>query len=291
MKTFSKYIENQNIEGKIVQIATILSESNLEPNIFLKTWFDKNDPDLSLVLTEAGMWDGIKQGIGAVGAGLKQGFQNFKNNAFGPETHYTNAVTSLNKLLNFIEADPNLKQNYSRFTNNISGILNDLKANQGDVPMSNNGQWTSRNQNSFNNVNPQQPVQPQPNVQQQSQPQQPAPVQQQSNSMYDVNARAKAKRAGQNQPQFQSQSQQVNQQLPQSHQQQNQLPPGLQPVSGLTSGSHPDNYAWNPNSNTYMFKKWNPKTKSYSWERTNRIMGNNHNNNKVQSDIEWLRNQ
>lgn len=170
MKTFNNFVESQTVSGKVIQIATLMAENEMTPNVFLKTWFDENEPELSLYLSEAGVWDGIKQAGSAVWDGMKQGAQNYKRSVNGPDAHYQAAVQSLNKLVQSIQSDPQLSKDYNRLNNNINGILNDLKANQGDIPVNKNGQWSSQNQGSFNQANNQQAPAPQQNAQ-------PAPTQ------------------------------------------------------------------------------------------------------------------
>lgn len=146
MKTFNNFVESQTISGKLIEVATLMAENEMTPNIFLKTWFDENEPELSVYLAEAGVWDGIKQAGSAVWDGVKQGAQNYQRSVNGPDTHYQAAINSLNKLVSSIQNDPQLSANYGRLNNNINNILNDLKSNQGDVPFNRNGQWVSQNQ-------------------------------------------------------------------------------------------------------------------------------------------------
>lgn len=165
MKTFNNFVESQTVSGKVIQIATLMAENEMTPNVFLKTWFDENEPELSLYLSEAGVWDGIKQAGSAVWDGMKQGAQNYKRSVNGPDAHYQAAVQSLNKLVQSIQNDPQLSQNYNGLYNNINGILSDLKSKQGDIPINKNGQWSSQNQGSFNQANNQQASAPQQNAQ------------------------------------------------------------------------------------------------------------------------------
>lgn len=152
MKTFNDFIEKQSISSKIEEIATLMAESQMDPNVVLKSWFDEKEPEISVYLTEAGFWDGLKQAGQAAWQGAKQGVQNFNRAYAGPEAHYNSAVNSLQKLSDYIAKDNYLSRNYSRFANNINGILSDLKANRGEVPINNNGTWASQNASSFSNV-------------------------------------------------------------------------------------------------------------------------------------------
>lgn len=152
MLTFNNFLENQTISGKIVEVATLMAENETNANVFLKTWFDENEPELSIYLAEAGVWDGIKQAGSAVWNGVKQGAQNYQRSVSGPSAYYQSAVDSLNKLVNTIQKDPQLSKNYSRLNNNINGILDDLRSNQGEIPINNNGQWVTPNQQSYQNA-------------------------------------------------------------------------------------------------------------------------------------------
>ena len=180
MLTFNNFIENQSVKSKFEEIATLIAENQVDPNVLIKAWFDENEPEMSVYLTEAGFWDGIKQAGSAAWQGMKQGVQNFNRAYSGPESYYNSAVDSLQKLSNYVHNDPFLSKNYSRFLNNVNGILSDLKANRGDVPVNNNGNWTSQNNTSFSNVMNAAQNQASSNAQQVQAPQQARPQQAQA---------------------------------------------------------------------------------------------------------------
>ena len=109
MLTFNNFIENQSVKSKFEEIATLIAENQVDPNVLIKAWFDENEPEMSVYLTEAGFWDGIKQAGSAAWQGMKQGVQNFNRAYSGPESYYNSAVDSLQKLSNYVHNDPLLQ--------------------------------------------------------------------------------------------------------------------------------------------------------------------------------------
>lgn len=155
MKTFKRYLDEKFLENKIAECANILVENDISPDVFIKTWYDENEPQISLVLSESGFWNGLQQGANTVwqntkaaaqqfGQGVTQGYQNFQKTAYGPMAQYQNAVKTLTGLVNYIQNTPQLSGNYSNVNAQIGKILNDLKALQPSIPYNQDGKWTSQ---------------------------------------------------------------------------------------------------------------------------------------------------
>ena len=154
MKTFSNYLDEQAMSGKIHQLAEAMVQQNIQADVFLKTWYEKENPELALYLTEAGVWDGIRQGAGAAwtgvknaaqqfGQGIQQGVQTYKHTANGPMAQYQNAVTSLTNFVSYIQKEPQLGK-WSKVANNIDRILKQLKQMAPQIPDYQNGAWKSQ---------------------------------------------------------------------------------------------------------------------------------------------------
>jgi hypothetical protein len=199
MKTFSNFVNETTLNGKIIEAATIMAAKDINPDMFLQTWYATNEPELAVYLNEAGIWDGVKKFGNAAWQGIKQGAQQFGQNVQqgaydaaravnGPMSQYQAAVKSLNGLVDYMGKDPQLAKSYGHVTTQVSKILNDLKGMQGQIPDSNQGQWkaevdpmtsrmnmgsTGTPQQPVTNNDPQQPNPQQPNPQQ-PHPQQPA---------------------------------------------------------------------------------------------------------------------
>ena len=167
MQSFKEYVQYQTLPSKIRELASLIAESEMDADGFIKAWYVENEPDIAMHLIEAGFWQGVKDAGQQMWQGMKQGGQAFARSTFGPEARMDSAVKSLSGLVQYLGSDPNLKswtgsQPGSNLINQVNGMVKQLNQLKPHLPQ-------NQVQPAANNWNRQQ----QPQQNQQNQPQQP----------------------------------------------------------------------------------------------------------------------
>lgn len=162
MRSFNKFLENQQVQNKIYQAAELMVEKNVNPDLFITHYYEQNHPEIAHLINED-FWTGAKQFGQHALQGLKNASGAFMNNAFGPQTKFDSAVKSLTQLTQQLQSDQSLKQWLASNPGNqllsqVNGMIQQLGQMKGQVPQ--NVAKPGQNQWQAQNPNPQPPAPP-----------------------------------------------------------------------------------------------------------------------------------
>jgi len=126
MKTFDNFVQELNLNNKLIEAATLMAEKDVDSKEFLTTWYENNHPELAVLFNEAGFWKNVWNGV-------KQGAQEFSANRA-----FDTAIKSLTDLAGYMQNNPKLSalQTTGQFIgqlNNISKQLGQLKTKAIDI--------------------------------------------------------------------------------------------------------------------------------------------------------------
>jgi hypothetical protein len=149
MKTFGDFIDEQNLDSKLIETATLMVVKDVEPVAFLQDWYQHNHPEASVLLE--GLWDNVKNAGSQMWQGVKQGAKQFAADQFGPQAKFNQAIKALTSLVQYMQNEPSLKAMQGTtgpLMNQINGInkqLGQLRDYMPQMQSQTTGNWGQPN--------------------------------------------------------------------------------------------------------------------------------------------------
>jgi len=127
MRTFDAFVEERMVAAKIMEAAELLV--NVEnPENFIMTWYENNEPEVAALLIEAGFWQGVKDAGHQMMGGIRAGTQAFSRQMWGPQAKFDSAVKTLTDLAAYLDKDPTLRTWSGTGGNNLLDQVNKMVA-------------------------------------------------------------------------------------------------------------------------------------------------------------------
>ena len=130
MISFEEYKNRKIYEPIIIEIAELMVEHGVDPETCFTYYFEKNEPELFLYLTEAGFFGRTFGTIGdmfrSAGEATGQWWKRTRDRWAGPHAKIDRIVNQISKLINMMERDEHLKDaEYEGL--NIIHLLKDIR--------------------------------------------------------------------------------------------------------------------------------------------------------------------